>query len=188
MLLRCKNVVLEPPRREDLDEIYRLSCESDLANNTFPLQIPRNMKWFEERFLRSTENISDRHKFLIKVADEGRIVGTVDLFDICLLHRSAEIGYQIYLSGDRRKKFASNAVDAVLEFGFGSLGIHRIQASVLRRNSPSLTILLSKGFISEGLLRQSAFVQSVWEDKELFSILSTEYRRDNDQNSPNNRS
>ena len=48
---------------------------------------------------------------------------------------------------------ASKAVNAVVEYGFSSLNLHRIAADVDPENTSSLSLFLRAGFQREGLLR-----------------------------------
>ena len=56
------------------------------------------------------------------------------------------------------------AVDQVVQFAFSNIGLHRIEANVMPRNTPSLRVLEKNGFSSEGLAKHYLSIHGVWED------------------------
>lgn len=66
----------------------------------------------------------------------------------------------------------SQAVEAVMEFAFEVLRLHRLEAACLPRNAASIRLLEKSGFHREGHLRQYLKIAGVWEDHLLYSILS----------------
>jgi len=62
-------------------------------------------------------------------------------------------------------------VRAVLNFGFGELGVHRISATTAVENIASCRVLEKVGMIQEGLLRQDKLVRGQWCDSFLYAIL-----------------
>jgi len=59
----------------------------------------------------------------------------------------------------------------VVRFGFGSLGLHRIEAGVFSRNPPSGRVLEKAGFMAEGLLRGCCRKGEAFEDVIMYAIL-----------------
>jgi ribosomal-protein-alanine N-acetyltransferase len=67
----------------------------------------------------------------------------------------AEIGY--WLTADvRGKGIATQATKLLTEFGFESIGFHRIEALVVESNKPSLKVLENAGYVQEGVLRDKS--------------------------------
>lgn len=71
---------------------------------------------------------------------------------------------------------ATEAVQLVLEFGFQTLNIHRIEAYVAPQNLASVRVLEKSGFIREGLLRQLLFINGVWVDHYMYAILQNDFK------------
>ncbi|MBR5389875.1 MAG: GNAT family N-acetyltransferase [Clostridia bacterium] len=63
-----------------------------------------------------------------------------------------------------RQGYGSEAVNAVVDFAFHGLGLHRVEASVMPRNQASLALARACGFREEG--RSPAYLQinGVWEE------------------------
>ena len=85
----------------------------------------------------------------------------------------AELGYWIGVPF-WGQGHATEAVAAVLAFGFGPLGLHRIHATVFPRNPASARVLEKSGFRREGLLRGYARKEGAFEDLVMYARLRTD--------------
>ena len=67
----------------------------------------------------------------------------------------------------------SEALQAVIDYGFNKLGAHRIQAEVFPENTPSLNLLKKLGFQAEGLMQQYLFHEElkIFKDIQLLALL-----------------
>lgn len=60
--------------------------------------------------------------------------------------------------------YMTEAVEAVVIYGFETLGLHRIEANVMPRNARSLRVLEKCGFEREGISRKYLKINGIWED------------------------
>lgn len=90
-------------------------------------------------------------------------------------HHSGELGYAVR-ADDWAKGYATEAATLMLDFGFGTLGLHRIQAACGPDNRPSQRMLAKLGFTPEGRIRDHVFTNGAWRDSLLYSILVHEWR------------
>ena len=90
--------------------------------------------------------------------------------------QTASLGYWI---GGRyaRQGFMTEALSGVLEFSFGELGLHRVEAACLPTNIASRGLLLRMGFREEGYARKFLRINGQWQDHVLFAILREEWRK-----------
>lgn len=72
---------------------------------------------------------------------------------------------------------ASEALGAVLDLCFGPLSLHRVSASVLAFNDPSMRVLRRAGFRREGRVREVRQEGRHWEDELIFGMLAKERPR-----------
>jgi Acetyltransferases, including N-acetylases of ribosomal proteins len=89
--------------------------------------------------------------------------------------RSGELGYAIRRE-DWGKGYATEAAGLMLDFGFQTLNLHRIQAACGPDNRPSQRLLARLGFTPEGRIRDHVFTNGAWRDSLLYSILVHEWR------------
>lgn len=91
-------------------------------------------------------------------------------------HDRAEIGYALYDDTHKRKGYMSEAVAAVLTYGFNEMNLYRIEAMAADYNTASLKILEKFGFIFEGRLREHYNVNGKMEDSVLYGLLKKEFK------------
>lgn len=113
--------------------------------------------------------------FLLTEKRTNVIIGRCGLHNWNKEHSRAEIGYNISDENFKRKGLMTEAVSAIIDYGFNQLNLHRIEALVGSNNVSSLKIIESNQFTKEGLLRQHYFVGDKYEDSILYSILNNEY-------------
>jgi RimJ/RimL family protein N-acetyltransferase len=73
------------------------------------------------------------------------------------------------------KGYATEAVRALLEFGFNRLTLHRISANCDPSNVASNRVLMKAGMKLEGRLRENLRVKGRWRDTMVYGILEREY-------------
>ena len=89
--------------------------------------------------------------------------------------RSGEIGYAVRRA-DWGKGHASEAAALMIEFGFDTLRLHRIQAACGPENQASQRLLARLHLLPEGRIRDHVFTNGAWRDSLLYSILEDEWR------------
>lgn len=89
-------------------------------------------------------------------------------------HHSGELGYAIRRE-DWGKGYATEAASLMLDFGFRTLGLHRIQAACGPENRPSQRLLTKLGFTPEGRIRDHVLTNGAWRDSLLYAILEDEW-------------
>lgn len=92
-----------------------------------------------------------------------------------VIHKRAEIFYSMRKDAYKQKGFMTEALQAVLDFGFNELGLHRIQALVADYNTPSIKLLLHYGFTKEGTMREDYVEKGIHEDSDCYSLLKREW-------------
>jgi RimJ/RimL family protein N-acetyltransferase len=90
--------------------------------------------------------------------------------------RRAELGY--WLGADAwGYGFATEAANALLDFGFAELGLSRIYAHVLEGNAASCRVLDKLGMINEGIRRQHVRKGKKLLDVVLYGMLRDEWQQ-----------
>src|SRR5216684_718860 len=69
----------------------------------------------------------------------------------------------------------TEAMSAILTYGFDFLGLHRVEAIIDIANERSKGLLLKLGFTYEGNLRQRYFFRDRFEDEHYFGLLKDEW-------------
>ncbi len=113
--------------------------------------------------------------FQLVEKSSGKVIGWCGYHTWYETHYRAEIGYQISSDSGKRKGYMSEALPAVLDYGFRSMNLKRIEAMVSPSNEASLKLLSGQGFVKEGLMREHYFINGKFEDSFVFSLLEREY-------------
>ena len=114
--------------------------------------------------------------FLIIEKKTGRAIGRCGFHTWYILHSRAEIGYAITNDTMKNKGFMTEAIKAVIKYGFEEMKLNRIEAFIGKENVPSLRMVKGLGFIEEGTLRSHYFKNNEMQDSICFSLLRDEYR------------
>ncbi|WP_394822934.1 GNAT family N-acetyltransferase [Pendulispora albinea] len=89
-------------------------------------------------------------------------------------HAEAELFYAF--RRDRwGRGYAAEAAQAMVDFGFGRLELHRIYADTDPRNVASMRVAEKVGMQREGLLREKWFIKDEWCSSVMFAILDREW-------------
>ena len=91
-------------------------------------------------------------------------------------HNRAEIGYHMNDDTHKGKGYMSEAIAAVLQYGFEVMQLHRVEALIAEYNEPSYKLLQKNGFVYEGCLREHYNVDGKMEDSMMYSLLKSEYK------------
>ncbi|MGF1609857.1 MAG: GNAT family N-acetyltransferase [Kiloniellales bacterium] len=95
----------------------------------------------------------------------------------------AQTGSLVYWIGGRfaRQGYMTEALSAVLDFAFGNLGLHRVDAACLPRNAASRALLAKLGFQEEGYAREYLRINGAWQDHVLYAILHDDVRGEGEE-------
>ncbi|MCG8656547.1 GNAT family N-acetyltransferase [Yimella sp. NH-Cas1] len=104
----------------------------------------------------------------------GRLVGDVVLFWHSEKDRSGEVGY-IFHPGVRGRGYAGEAVAALLDLGFGGLGLHRIVARINELNEASVRVVERLGFRREARTVESIWFKGGWATMLEYALLEREW-------------
>jgi ribosomal-protein-alanine N-acetyltransferase len=131
---------------------------------------------FRRRLNQYGTEMRDGHgySFLIFRKSDRALVGGISMSNVRRgVAQSASLGYWIG-APYARHGYMSEALTAVLNFGFTTLGLHRIEAACLPSNKASQGLLHKVGFTEEGYAREYLRINGVWRDHVLFAVLRTD--------------
>ncbi|WP_442604159.1 GNAT family N-acetyltransferase [Paenibacillus sp. KN14-4R] len=106
--------------------------------------------------------------------DEQKLIGTIGFNLLNLKNKRTEIGYELHPLY-WRKGYASEAVQAIIDYGFKELGLERIAAIVYLDNTGSNGLLAKLGFQKEGILRRYLVANGQSHDVYMHALLRSEW-------------
>lgn len=101
------------------------------------------------------------------------LIGTIGLHAWASKHRRAEVGYELH-PDHWRNGYISEALQAVVSYGFNDLNLTRIGAIVFTENEGSQKLLQKLGFQQEGMLKQYMYQNGCSFDVNVYALLRDE--------------
>lgn len=180
-VLETRRMILRPASPALADaalEFYRRNAarlrevEPQAPEEFLTLSFQRRMQRQDRAAARRGEGV---RFWMFRKEDPGTAVGCVALNSIVWgAFRSCFLAYKTD-GALLRQGYGSEAVNAVVDFAFHGLGLHRVEANIMPRNQASLALARACGFREEG--RSPAYLQinGVWEEHIHMVKLNEEY-------------
>ncbi len=165
---------LRAPRRSDTGPLHEAIVETlpELVK-WLPWARDRHTRADTRRYLRGARAARARrgaYEFIIEDSENSELLGITSLHRIDWIRRSAGVGYWIRQSR-WGKGFATEAVRALIERGFGVYRLHRLEAHVALENHASQRVVQKLGFEREGVAREVELVNGRYLDHIQYSLL-----------------
>lgn len=112
----------------------------------------------------------------IESRENGRLLGTIGYHTLKKAIRKAEIGYDLH-PDHWGKGVMTEAVTAVLPYGFNIMQLNRIEARIVVDNTASARVVQKVGFTHEGTLRQVVQGRKPLGDLAIYALLAEEWRQ-----------
>ncbi len=107
----------------------------------------------------------------------SRPIGMIAYNRIDAPNRSTEIDIVIGDPAYRDRGYGTDAIRAFLAFLFDTVGLHRVWLGTYHHNARARRAYEKCGFVREGVMRQSDWVDGRWVDSVIYGILEHEFRR-----------
>jgi diamine N-acetyltransferase len=166
MQLHGQNVFLRALEPSDIDLLYQWENNTEIweVSNT---QTPFS-RFVLEQYLSSAHQDIYTTKQLrlmvckslpplpphLKNTQEEENIGCIDLFDFEPNHQRAGIGILIANKSDRRKHYASEALEVLIDYSFTILNLHQLYCNITNNNEPSILLFQKHGFEITGIKKQ----------------------------------
>jgi ribosomal-protein-alanine N-acetyltransferase len=127
--------------------------------------------------------IEGRLTWGIVLKEENKLIGDIAFTRFEPWHNTAKFGY-VLSPRYWNRGLATEAVKAIVKFGFTRLGLQKIYARCWAENRASARVLEKGGLQLEGTLRQDTFCRGKWHDIKVYSSLRNEFNKRRSYYSP----
>jgi RimJ/RimL family protein N-acetyltransferase len=173
-VLSGERVTLRPIREDDLPTMYEWRIDLATWAMTTPVgAYPMTWDLYVQRAKQHSDDPENSSGFAVEV--EGTLVGRAGLFKFDPLSRSCEVGLQ-FGPEHRGKGYGREVLRLLVDFAFRHRNMHRVYLTTIASNVAALRSYAAAGFVEEGRLRESAWVEGAYEDEVLMSVLVTDPR------------
>lgn len=170
--LTTERLVLRAPRATDAEAALVMRSDPEVmrhVNRPMATTLEEAQAWLELISARTAANESVH--WAITRKGEDRFMGLIGLWRLVKEHHYGELGYTV-MREHWGRGYTSEAIGAVVDFGFRTLGLHRVEAITRPQNAASMRVLEKNGFVREGLMRGNILWNGVFQDSVYFGRLA----------------
>jgi ribosomal-protein-alanine N-acetyltransferase len=173
--IETERLRLRKIRLEDVDDVYEYTRDPEVARHTsWP---PHGSREVSAGFVASL--VEDYAKgelapWGVELKAEGKLLGTCGFIAWHARHRKAEIGYAMH-RGYWGRGLMTEAVRAVVDFGFERMALHRVEALCDTDNVGSYRVMEKAGMAFEGVLRGYIFSKGAHRDLRIHAVLRPDW-------------
>lgn len=170
-VIETERLTLKPLAIDDSDSLLEIFSDPEVMRywNTAPwTTIQSSIDFINE----SNDSMQRQESLILGVylKSTGELAGKCMLFSYDQESKRAEIGFGLGRSC-WGKGYISEAGETLIQYGFDSLGLRRIEAEIDPDNQSSAKALEKLGFSLEGLLRQRWEVNGIVSDSAMYGRL-----------------
>jgi [ribosomal protein S5]-alanine N-acetyltransferase len=176
--LETGHLVLRRLRPTDAEALFAILSDDELTR-FYDDEAFTDLSQAREQIEAWTSGYEGRRSIRWGIARKGAepIIGACGYYGLHRWHRRASIGYEL-ARPYWRQGIMTEALQAIIGFGFRECGLNRMQALVMPGNEASERLLERLGFQAEGVLREyENWGKKGLVDLSIFSLLRHEYLR-----------
>lgn len=169
--LESERLLLRIARAADFKSVFPIYNSHEVLDTmsfSYPLDEKKTRDWFKNA--RKYALNDEEQMYLLTEKQSGAFVGCAGLFKIDYYRKNGELGYWIAPAA-RRKGYAFEASQRVIDFSFSDYGMHKIWAETLSTNEISKALLRKLGFAETAIFREELYKNGAWRDRAYFELL-----------------
>ncbi len=89
-------------------------------------------------------------RLIIQKKSDKSVIGATDLFDYDPVHQRAGVGILIGDPEDRNHGYATEALQSIREYAFGTLALKQLYCNICEDNKESLNLFIKQGYVITG--------------------------------------
>ena len=176
-VLETRRLRLRPLSMRDEKDMFRYASDPEVSRHVLwdTHETPRQTRSALRSALRQYRSGAPG-SFAIERRSDRRMIGTIGFMWVNIDHKSAEVGYS--LNRDFwNQGLMTEALRAVIAFGFDELCLNRIEAQHETDNPASGRVMIHTGMQYEGTMRQRLMNKGRYVDVRQYAILRSDPRK-----------
>ena len=151
----------------DRDEFVEAMAQSRLFHGDW-ISPPATPAEFDALLRRSEDG--SFVSLVIRLREDGRLAGVFNISEIVRrAFQSAYIGYG-GVAGLEGQGYMTEGMRLAVDYAFGELGLHRLEANIQPGNTASIALVRRCGFVREGFSEKYLKIAGDWRDHERWAI------------------
>lgn len=170
-IIETKRLMLRQVTTEDAADMFAYLSDQDVVKpmGLDPFETIKDV-WDEINWYTSIYEKGTGIRWGITLKDSGKVIGSCGFLNRHSKHFRAEVGYEVN-KDYWGQGIASEALEAVVKYGYQHLQLERIEALIEPSNVSSQKLVEKIGFLREGLLRHYEFACGKFDDLYMYSFL-----------------
>lgn len=163
-MIHTPRLALRRLQPQDARDMYEYASLPEITR--FLLWEPHPDLAYTKRYLAYVQGryrMGDFYDLAVILRDTGKMIGTCGFVRFDDANRSAEVGYVLNPAYHRRG-YGTEALSAILHFGFSQLRLHRIEARFMKENVASRRLAEKCGMQFEGIHRDMLMIKGQYRD------------------------
>lgn len=174
-VLETERLILREVKQEDAKSVFQYLSDEEVMKyyGMVPMgkvsEVEEEIDWYRRIF---DEGTGIRWGITMKGTSE--IIGSCGFLEYTARHARTEVGLELakeYWRGG----VMTEALAAIIQYGFSHMELMRIQALIEPENIASQKLFVKSGFVREGLLRKYERTNGEFDDLYMYSLLRDEY-------------
>lgn len=176
-ILTDNKITLREIKKSDIDDRLVFGRPKEFAymcggNRNETIEFPKREEW-ENWYKYNLKRSDDAIRWIIEY--QSKCIGSVSLHNISFVDNSATFAIGIWTTEHYSKGIGTEAGNLVLRYAFNNLKLHRVDLKVLDYNKRGIRCYEKCGFVIDGILRESAFIEGKYHSDIIMSILESEF-------------
>lgn len=175
MFLQGSDIFFRALSAQDAEAFYQWSCNREVVRYSLSsFALPKSVDDYRH-WLASINQNKSTFELAICCKDSSEIIGYAGIAAISTLNRSGEY---FILIGDTKywgQGIGTEVTRIITDYGFNSLGLHRIELTAYSVNTPAVKAYEKVGYQHEGVKRQAGFRDGEYLDQIQMAILAPEW-------------
>ena len=169
-MLETPRLILRKMAFRDAVDVYAYARDPDVTRYLpwEPHRLLHDARAFVASVLQRYE-VGESAPWGVELKADRRLIGAIEL-RLYPLHSRGDVGYALVRS-EWGKGYTTEAVRAVLAFGFETLRLNRIEATCHIDNVASARVMEKAGMSLEASFRQRSVYHGVLADERLYAVL-----------------
>ncbi len=174
--IETKRLILKELQLHDAPTMYRYRSDPAVFRyQSWRPQTEEEVRQLIDNVRKTGFNVTDSWFQLgIYLQAGSELVGDLGLHFLPPDSRQVEIGFTIQPT-HQRKGYASESLQAALQYLFTEMGKHRVIGSVDPANTASIALMEKTGMKREAHFRESVWTSEGWTDDLIYAVLEKEW-------------
>lgn len=173
--LDTPRLLLRPMKMSDCQDLFAYSRDPEVARHVLwdAHQSISETRAYLRYILRQYRN-GEPSSYAIVLKSTGQVVGTIGFMWVSAENRSTEVGYSLSRAC-WNQGLMTEALRALLDMAFQTLGMHRVEAQHETDNPASGRVMIKAGMQYEGTLRGRLFNKGRFVDVAVYAMLRSDW-------------